>query len=89
MYDIKNLKATKSILKGQQTKLLFFSHLVVCIHKGFKFVAPSVGKKCKKNHDRKQVKMYIKYYIFIFCFFGFLPKYLFKITYTCEKSPPP
>ncbi len=38
--------------------------------------------KCARNfHAKKHVKLYIKLYVFIFCIFGFLPKYLCTITY--------
>ncbi len=87
MYDIKNLKATKSILKRQEAKSFFFSFFVLTKVLN---LWPQVLVKCeKKIHARKYVKMYIKIYVFIFCISGFLPKYLCIITYACEKSPPP
>jgi hypothetical protein len=90
IYDIRNLKDIKFILKGQQGKwLFFFSHLVEFLYSlALKFMAPSVNKMCKKFHARKHVKLYIKAYVFIFCIFVFLPKYLCIIRHVCEKSPP-
>ncbi len=53
-------------------------------------LSPEVSTKCVENfHARKHIKLYIKYYVFIFCIFNFLWKYLCIITYACEKWPPP
>jgi hypothetical protein len=70
--------------------MIFFPHLVDVLYSlGLEFMAPSVGKMCRKFHARKHVKLYIKAYVFIFYNSSFQPKYLCIITYACENSPPP
>ncbi len=54
-----------------------------------KIVAQVLATCVGNFHVRKHVKSIIKIYVFIFCIFGFLLKYLCIITYACEKSPPP
>jgi len=70
--------------------ILFFPFGLFFVFTKVKNLWPQVLVKCAKNiHARKHVKMYMKDYVFIFCIYGFLPKYLCIITYAYEKSPPP
>jgi hypothetical protein len=62
-----------------------FGWFFVCIK--FRICGPIVSAKCARDfHAKKHVKLYIKTYVFIFCISSFLPRYLCRITYACEKS---
>jgi len=86
------LKATTSILKGQQGKWFFFFHLVGFLYPlALEFATPSVNKMCRKFSCKKTCKVVYKSLCTYFLHLWFFTKifmhnyvHMWKITTTMK-----